>query len=81
MNKIQVTGRDILVFHWTVKNSIKLANPTFVRKLRSDNFPVHNSFCAPRPKPTRYLQEDSQKERRHSFLEAVTLKSLQVSNG
>lgn len=39
MKKIQVSGRDILAFHQTVKNSIKLANPTFVRRLKSDTCP------------------------------------------
>lgn len=42
MNKIQASGSDTLVLHRIVKNSIKLTNPKFVRKLKSDNWPVYN---------------------------------------
>lgn len=41
MNKIQESGSDTFVLHTIVKNSIKLTNSKFLRKLKSDNCPVH----------------------------------------
>ena len=57
MNKIQVSGRDVLVFDQTAKNSIKPANPTFVRRLTSYNA-ILSVHLLPNPQDV-YLQEDS----------------------